>query len=101
MFFVSEKTYHHLVSSHTLKSISFVVLLKIFAHIVDLSRCLSIIGVLSSTITFFLTSIILSLYQKKLFLEFQITITLKFVILSGKSKLTLALPFLSVMISGL
>jgi hypothetical protein len=77
------------------------VLLKIFAQISDTSESLKISGVLSSIITFCLTSINSSEYQNKLSIEFDITITLKLVKLSGRLKLILAFQLLSVITLGL
>gem|GEM_PF-4161005 len=76
-------------------------LLNKLALIIDTSQSLKIKGVLSSKITFFLTSINSSSYQKKFDLELEITITLKFVKLSGRVKLTFAFQFSSVITLGL
>jgi len=72
------------VFNSTLNQIVSLVLLNIFAPILEISQFLNTRGVLSSTITFFLTSIKLSEDPNKFFTELETTITLKFVRLSGK-----------------
>jgi hypothetical protein len=89
------------VVNFTSNQISLSVLLKILAQISETSESLKISGVLSSIITFCLTSINSSEYQNKLSFEFEITITLKLVRLSGKSKSIFAFQLLSVKTEGL
>jgi hypothetical protein len=83
-------------SKVTFKFKSFEELFQIIAHSSDSSPFLKIIGVLSSTTTDFLTSINFSLYQNKLFFEFDRAIILKLVRLSGSANFTVAFQFQSV-----
>ncbi|MDP2395504.1 MAG: hypothetical protein Q8S84_03055 [bacterium] len=99
-FFTASFTFIFAVNS-SLNHISLSVLLNILAQILDISQSIKISGVLSSIMTFFLTSSCESAYQNILSFEFDTTITLKFVRLSGKSKLTFAFQLSSVITLGL